>query len=212
MPILYAGSFKMEKHKRRNYLINKSLQLRYVGMIVILMVAVSVGTGWVMYSTTWTMLLDRLKGVTELDKLIIELNKAVLIRTSLLVLASVCLAAVLTVFIVHRVAGPLFRIKRVMHQIARGVVPRRVSFREGDELQDVAMAIDEAVCRIEEVSEKNLKIIKDASACVERAIERLGAPGQPHTRQIEEELERLKKSLGEFEIFQKEPNSGGHNT
>ena len=200
----------MNKYKRRSYLIDKSLQLRYVGMIVILMVAVSVGTGWVMYSTTWTMLLDRLKGVTELDKLIIELNRAVLIRTSLLVLASICFAAVVTVFIVHRVAGPLFRVKRVMHQIAKGVVPQRVKFREGDELQDVAVAIDEAVCRIGEVSEKNLKIIKDASTCVERAIEQLGpsvpAPGQPHTRELKEELEHLKVSLREFEIFQKEPN------
>lgn len=194
----------MKKYKRRNYLIDKSFQMRYVGMIVILMVAVSVGTGWVMYSTTWTMLLDRLKGVTELDKLIIELNKAVLIRTSLLIVASVCLAAVLTVFIVHRVAGPLFRVKRVMHQIANGMVPQRVKFREGDELQDVAVAIDEAVCRIGELSEKNLKIIKDASACVERAIERLSPAELPHTRELKEELEHLKVSLREFEIFQKE--------
>ncbi len=192
----------MKQYKRRNYLINKNLQLRYMGMVVGLMMTISIAAGLLVYSTTWTVLIDRLGGKVVLDKVFVDLNKIILIRASLLILASMCLVAVITMFIIHRIAGPLFRVKRIMRQVEEGILPQRVKFREGDELQDVAAAIDQAMCKIGEIDERNLKIVEEASACVERVIEQLESGGT-EIRKPKEELQVLRKCLAEFEMFQK---------
>jgi HAMP domain-containing protein len=194
----------MNKYKRRNYLIDRSLQLRYMAMVVIFMVFISVGTGCLIYFTTWTTLVDKIGDKARLDTVFTDLNEIILIRIVLLAFASICLGAIITMFVVHRVAGPLFRVKLTMHQIGKGIIPGKTRFRDKDELQDLAGAIDEAVCKIGEVSEKNLKVIEEASGCAERLVEllRLGSEMQ----KPKEELELLKKSLEKFETFQKEPN------
>ena len=192
----------MKKYRRRNYLINKNLQLRYMGMVAGRMVVISIGAVLLVYSTTWTVLIDRLGGKVVLDKVFVDLNRIVLIRVSLLIVASACVVAIVTMFIIHRIAGPLFRVKCVMRQIEEGVLPQRVKFRKGDELQDVAMGIEKAVCRIGEIDERNHKVLKEASACVERVIEQLKS-GKTGTGKPREELETLRECLAKFETFQK---------
>lgn len=193
----------MKKHRRRSYLVDRSLQLRYMGMVAILMVIISIITGWVIYATTWITLFDKLKDEAVLYEALVDVNKTLLIKTSLLVLVGTCLGAIITMYVVHRVVGPLLRVKEIMREIAKGIVPHRVKFRRGDEFQDLARAIDEAICKIGEDSEKNLKVIKEASACVGRGIEWLNSK-EPEVQRLKEELEHLRKCLERFEIFQKQ--------
>ena len=192
----------MKKYKRRNYLINKSVQLRYMAMVGILMVLISIATGWSIYYTTWTLLLDRLEGIVTLDKLIIDLNRIILTKIIFLVPVSICLGGLITMFIVHRIVGPLFRVDRTMHQIAGGIIPRPIKFRSGDELKDLAESVNAAAGKIGEVSEKNKTTIEKASGHAERAMEFLKS--SESDGKAREELEHLKKSLEEFETFQKE--------
>ena len=95
-----------------------------------------------------------------------------------------------------------FRVKCIMRQIEEGILPQRVKFREGDELQDLAAAIDQAMCKIGEINERNLKVVEEASACVERVIGQLESD-ETGIRKPKEELQVLRKCLAEFEIFQK---------
>jgi sensor histidine kinase YesM len=197
----------MNKYKRRNYLIDKSFQLRYMAMVAIFMVFISIGTGCLIYFTTWITLIEKLGDKAPLDIVFADLNKIILVRIVLLVLASICLSAIITMFIVHRVAGPLFRVKLTMRQIGKGIIPAgKVKFRTRDELQDLAEAVNEAVCKIEEVREKNLKVIEEASGYAERLINLLRFGLGPEVQKPREELELLKESLEKFEIFQKELN------
>ncbi len=193
----------MKKHRRRSYLVDRSLQLRYMGMVAILMAIISIITGWVIHATTWITLFDRLKGKAMLYEVFVDLNRTLLIKTSLLVLVGTCLGALMTMYVVRRVAGPLLRVKQVMCEIAKGIVPQRVKFRRGDEFQELATVIDEAICKIGEDSRKNLKVIKEASACVGRGIEWLNSE-EPEVQRLKEELEHLRKCLERFEIFQKQ--------
>ncbi len=193
----------MKKGRRRSYLVDRSLQLRYMGMVAILMVIISIITGWVIYATTWITLIDKLKDKVLLDEVFIDLNKTILIKTSLLVLVGTTMGALVTMFVIHRVAGPLLRVKEIMREIAKGIVPQRVKFRRRDEFQDLASAMDEAICKIGEDSEKNLKVIKEASACVGRGIKWLNSE-EPEVQRLKEELEHLRKCLERFEIFQKQ--------
>ncbi|MBF0297512.1 MAG: HAMP domain-containing protein [Oligoflexia bacterium] len=47
------------------------------------------------------------------------------------------------VFISHKVAGPLYKLKKVINEIKNGDVNQRVYFRENDEFKDVATAFNE---------------------------------------------------------------------
>jgi methyl-accepting chemotaxis protein len=193
----------MKKYKRRNYLINKSLQLRYMAMVAILVAVVSIATGWIIYSTIWTMLLDRLKNVAAIDTLIIDSTRIGLLRAFCLIVAGMCLTGLLVMFIIHRVAGPLFRVKRIMDQIAAGLIPIRLKFRKGDELQDIATAIDAAVHKIAEVSRQNLKVVEEASVIVQRTKDLLSR-AEPNLPEANRELDNLAKRLQELETFHKE--------
>ncbi len=168
-----------------------------------MMVIISIITGWVIYSTTWITLIDKLKDKVLLGEVFIDLNKTILIKTSLLVLVGTTMGALTTMYVLRRVAGPLLRVKEIMSKIAKGIVPQGVKFRRGDEFQDLARVIDEAICKIGENSEKNLKVIKEASACVARGIEWLNSE-EPEVQRLKEELEHLRKCLERFEIFQKQ--------
>ena len=192
-----------QKFKRRNYLIDKSLQLRYMAMVAILVTVVSIAVGWVIYSTTWTILLDRLENIVVIDTLIIDSARIALLRASCFILAGICLTGLLMMFIIHRVAGPLFRVKRIMDQRAAGLIPSRLKFRKGDELQDIAAAIDAAVHKIAEVSRQNLKLVEEASVIVQR-IKDLLSRAEPNLPEANRELDNLAKRLQELETFHKE--------
>ena len=193
----------MGKYGRRKYLINKSLQLRYMAMVGGLMLVISVSTGWVIYSTTWSFLFGRLEGMLEFDKLIIDLTKCVLIRTCSVILVIVSLAVLITMFVVHRVAGPLFRVKRIMQDISNGITPGRVKFRTRDEFEDVADAIDAAVRKIDEMSQENRKISQEISSGLERAKESLRS-GEPNVSEARQQLERLIRSSQALQTFRKQ--------
>ncbi len=193
----------MNNYKRRNYLINKSLQLRYISMTAILMVIISIIIGWAIYSTTWGILFDKLEGITALDELFIDLSSRIFIRTCSLILSGVCLATLIVMFVVHRVAGPLFRVKRTMDRIAAGVIPHRLKFRKRDELQDIAKAIDGAIQKIGEMSRQNLNVVEQSSASVQK-VKQLLALEKPNIQEADRELDNLAKRLQEFETFRKE--------
>ena len=111
--------------------------------------------------------------------------------------------AIMTMFVVHRITGPLSRVREIMHEIGKGFIPPRVKFRKGDEFQDIAEAMDRAVTRIEEDTGNNLKVIKEASDCLRRGSEWLNSE-KPQVQRLKEELEHLRKCLERFKIFQKQ--------
>ncbi len=194
----------MNKYKRRNYLINKSLQLRYIGMVVVLMIIISIATGWVIYSTTWITLIDELEGKEiMLDKVFMDLNNLLLVRISLLILVGACLAAIIVMFVVHRVAGPLFRVKHIMRLIGEGITPGKIRFRKKDELKDLAEAINEAISKITELREKNSEVVTNAKTCLKRAMEYLNKK-PPETGKAMQEIESVERDIEEFEIFKPE--------
>ena len=167
----------MIKYKRRRYLINRSLQLRYIAMVAILMIAIAIVTGWMIYSTTWETLITQFEGESMvLDKVFTELNSLLLIRISLLILAGVCLSAILLLFVIHRIAGPLFRAKKTMELIGQGVIPEKITFRKKDELKELADAINEAISRLEQFRQMNSEaLLENARSRLDQELETVEA-------------------------------------
>ncbi|MBF0544967.1 MAG: methyl-accepting chemotaxis protein [Candidatus Riflebacteria bacterium] len=146
----------MTKHRRRTFLIKTGLQLRYMGIIVSTMLVIALGVGWIIYYTSW----NRISGTPDLtiDKLaeiFDDVNK-VLIRW---VVVFVMLIAILSVFVSHKIAGPVYHFERSAKFIASGDLTHRVKLRYGDELRDLQDAFNQMTDSLRSMVGKDREII-----------------------------------------------------
>ncbi|BHH84235.1 HAMP domain-containing protein [Desulforhopalus sp. 52FAK] len=141
-----AGSFK-----RRQYFINKKFQtgfiLKFIG-VLIFGALLSVG---VTMLTTQATLTSSFEG----SKLVIE-------KTSLAILPSVVftniittlivglIVIVVTLFISHKIAGPMFRFEKDLEEISQGNLQKHIQTRQGDQFGSVAENLNNMVGNLNE--------------------------------------------------------------
>jgi nitrogen fixation/metabolism regulation signal transduction histidine kinase len=75
----------------------------------------------------------------------------ILIQTVVVVLVLVSIATiVVTLFVSHKVAGPLYRLKKAMHDLGEGDLSTEIKLREFDQLKDIAVAFNSMVQKLKE--------------------------------------------------------------
>lgn len=138
----------MLRQRRRIYLIKTGLQLRYMGIVVSTMLLVSFAVGWIIYSTSWS----RISNTPDLtiDKLaeIFDEVNSILLRWIFVFLVAI---ACLSIFVSHKIAGPVYRFEKTAKIIASGDLTQRVRLRHGDELkelQDAFNVMADSLCNI----------------------------------------------------------------
>lgn len=136
----------MAKHRRRTFLVKTGLQLRYMGIIISTMLLVAFGVGWIIYYTSWS----RISNTQDLtiDKLaeIFDMVNRTLVQW---VVVFVIVIAILSIFVSHKIAGPVYRFERSARVISSGDLTQRVKLRYGDELrelQDVFNSMTGSLC------------------------------------------------------------------
>ncbi len=70
----------------------------------------------------------------------------------------------MTIFFSHKVAGPIYRFERVCHELIEGNYDQRVVLRKGDEMQNLAGLLNEAIKNTRD----RLKALKDAGTREEK--------------------------------------------
>jgi signal transduction histidine kinase len=135
---------------RRQYLIDRKFQLMWAGRIFLLMILVSLAVGWTIYYTVWDTTISQLKGLVAMGVLsqaqVLPISST--IKTSIALalftrsLALVFILAVLTIFLTHRIVGPIFKIKKTLRIIGDGQTSERVFLRKHDEFKDLASEIN----------------------------------------------------------------------
>jgi hypothetical protein len=68
----------------------------------------------------------------------------------------------LCIYILHKVAGPLYRMELVLDQYRSGAHTRTVSFRNGDQIQPLAQAFNHWIGTLRRDRQRWLSTIKDA--------------------------------------------------
>lgn len=138
---------------RRQYLIDRRFQLQWMGKIFLLMTAVSIIVGWTIYYAVWDATTTQLKGLVA---------QAVLTQSQVLPISStikssialglitrglilVFILAVLSIFLTHRIAGPIYKIKKTIRLIYDGRSSERVVLRDHDEFQDLAKEVNHLI-------------------------------------------------------------------
>ncbi len=139
--------------KRRRYLVEGKFQLKFAGMILLFMFAVALFSSLTIYYNTWMLLGEKLANVYPQGRLAGILKQAnfVLFMRLLLIAPLVC---VLAIVLSHRIAGPIFRIKKTLDEAVKGDYSKRLYLRKTDELKDVAESINNLMELLEKKKNK----------------------------------------------------------
>ena len=129
----------MERKKvvRKRYLIKKGFQLRFMIVIIVSMLLIATVTGLSIYSAVMQTLVSQFHG--ENLALIKHAITYKLFARSLLLIFAI---AIISVFISHRTAGPVYKFEHTIRELAQGKEVNEIGLRKRDEFYDLAMAIN----------------------------------------------------------------------
>lgn len=133
--------FSKPKFKRTKYLVSTKLQLRYVGIILLLMLVTALICSYIIYYTIMVLMGEKLSNVYPQGRLIAIINMVNLkILLSLLLITPI--VTVIGVYLSHKIAGPIYRIEKFLGDMSSGNLASRIVLRKGDELMSVAEKIN----------------------------------------------------------------------
>lgn len=101
----------------------------------------------------------------------------------------------------HRVAGPLFRFKRVLRDVGAGTLTMRVRLRKGDYLQDEAAVLDATIQMLRERlarAQADAKTMAAQAAALQTSISSGATPKPADLAQLSEAATRLSSTLRGF--------------
>lgn len=129
------------RFKRTKYLVATKLQLRYVGIILILMLVTALICSYVIYYTIMVLMGEKLSNVYPQGRLVAIIN-TVNFRIVLSLLLITPIVTAIGIFLSHKIAGPIYRIEKFLGEMSSGNLSSRIVLRKGDELLSVADKIN----------------------------------------------------------------------
>ncbi len=138
-------------YKRHIYFIEKSFQTNFIlkfCALVVLGGLLTIGLLYIlaMKSTTVSFVNSRVVVRTTADFIL-----PILVQTTAIVVIIVGFATVVvTLLVSHKIAGPLFRIKKVMGELGAGNFSQEFHIRQLDQLQDLADTFNDSIKKMKE--------------------------------------------------------------
>jgi methyl-accepting chemotaxis protein len=181
----------MAAYKRSVFLINRSFQIRFCLYVCSWLIALSAVYPVIVYN-----LFGYLIRYVSLDPFgpplegILKTRSEVLWLLVMFQLVFALVTFLISIFISHRIAGPLFKLGRFLDNAGTGNLKDRLTFRKTDHFQDLATRYNEMVDGLRDVIGKNQEKISSAATQIEAAIK----SASPDSKR---ELERALVSLRE---------------
>lgn len=128
-------------YKRANFLINKKFQLKFAFYVCSWIFALSMVYPLIIYNIFEYFLQMVSQGADAHGVITVEKIKAVenqvLLLLGILQLLFLGITFMLSIFLSHRIAGPLYKLKKSMEEVARGNLDLRITFRKNDHFMDM---------------------------------------------------------------------------
>jgi len=218
-------------HRRKCYLINKKIQLRYALYILSVLIMVSLASSVCLTFGVWNLVVKefskeniknrlqiashihdygearmaqtqkentRLADFNEIALLstrekeifedILSVNNKELVLKTLLLFLFIALG---TIFLTHRIAGPLFRFQKTFEDIKDGDVAARVHLRKGDHAQEITPYLNAMIGSLDYTFSK----MKMLTTKLFQELEMRGTHSEnimQYKKEIQEELNRYK--------------------
>lgn len=164
-----------QKFKRRTVLVKRHLQLKYAAVVfaAVVFTALIVGVG--SYLTMFKLIQfenpaikDALVGALRMDvvKMIIFLGIMFLV----------------SMFVSHRWAGPIYRFERSAQVVSTGDLTHRVSLRTGDDLMELQDELNAMIASLQRMIQKERTLVEHLSARLDERVKKL--PSEPDAKDL----------------------------
>jgi methyl-accepting chemotaxis protein len=157
----------VSRYKRRQYLIKKGLQIRYMGVILSALLLVSAVVAWEVYFTVWREISNPTVPPEKLIDLFVKGNQVLAGK----VVLAIILICIVSIFVSHKIAGPVYRLEESAKTIAAGDLSLRIRLRAGDELHDLAVAFNAMTESLEMLIREDRMMLERISRVVEKVKE-----------------------------------------
>lgn len=154
------------KYRRKQYLVAKKFQLKYIGLILLLVFLTVAMCSYVIYYTMMLTMGDKLANVYPQGRLMSIVNM-VNFRILLSMLLMAPLIVIIGIFASHKIAGPIFRIEKFLGAMADGDFSSPVSLRRNDELISLANGINRVVDSVKATVKREKAQLDNVSASAE---------------------------------------------
>ncbi|MDP8216640.1 MAG: HAMP domain-containing protein [Candidatus Kaelpia imicola] len=139
----------MAKRKRRIYFIDRKFQVQFIMkfcLLVIIGSLITVGLLYITGSRTTTVSFENTEAVVKSTA---DFIIPILIQTVIIVMVVTGLFTImLTLFISHKIAGPLYRLEKEFKSMADGDISADFKLRGDDQLQNIAASLNEMKARL----------------------------------------------------------------
>ena len=155
----------MARFQRSRYIVKLGLQIRYMGVILLALLLVSMVVGWTVWFTIWKQICDPTLTNEQLIDIFVRGNE-ILLWKMLVAIVFICFVSI---FVSHKIAGPVFRFEESARTIANGDFSLRIRLRKGDELHDLADAFNRMTESLESIVKENNVVLGRMTNLLEKA-------------------------------------------
>lgn len=188
-----------KSNMRREYYIYREIQFKYIRLTLLLMLLVCIIMGYTVSETSLGVLTETLSKVypaEDIKEVYGILNSTLILR--LLLMIPVVIVA--TMYVSHRVAGPVYRLEKELIQIGEGDLSRRLVLRKNDDLKKMAEEMNNVMDRLD----NHFSLIKSHITILEDSLNQVKQEGikednvKPVVDKWTDTLEKISRELAYF--------------
>ncbi len=177
--------------QRRKVLIKRNLQLKYMAMVFFSVLMASLIVGFdIYYSIANLVRYDN----PVLAQKILQFNTVIVVKVALYLF----LMLMISLFVSHRFAGPIFRFEKSARIAGSGDLVHRVSLRTGDELLELQDEFNAMLANLQSLVRKDRDKASDLAARVDKALKTLpqdAAVARAELHSLKNDLKGLTQSF-----------------
>lgn len=134
----------MVDFKRKKLLIDKTFQTKLIFKVyIVILIVIFILAAVLLFSGKKEIVGSAIERLTKLREMYNAMLLKIIILSGSIALISLIAVGYIFLSYSHKIAGPMFRIKRVFQQVKKGDLSERVMFRSKDELKDIAVEFSE---------------------------------------------------------------------
>jgi len=180
-------------YKRTQYFTAKKFQLKYVGIILLLISLTAIMCSYVIYYTMMLTMGDKLSNVYPQGRLMAIVNM-VNFRILLSMLLVTPLVTMIGIYYSHKMAGPIYRIEKFLGSVADGDLSLSLTLRKNDDLVSVADGINGVIESIKGMVNREKAAIGSISASMEN-LRRIAMSKPVNDAALDQTLDKLNEEV-----------------
>jgi methyl-accepting chemotaxis protein len=180
-----------QKFQRRTVLVKRQLQFKYVGMVFLSVLCASLIIGGDIYYNMYRLIVTEAPSLAAAAS---QFNTIILVKFVLYL----ALMLLISVFVSHRFAGPIFRFEKSAQSVAKGDLTHRVCLRTGDELMELQEEFNAMIAGLQVLVQKDRNLASHLAARVDDIAQKLpegAAAAREELSSLKLELQHLTQSF-----------------